>query len=290
MLSESNQVILFASICNVRRVMRNLRCKSKDINMTKEIKEIQVEDIEVGPYEQRVSYEDEDIGALAASIRRVGLIYPIVVSETDGKFKLIEGHRRLLAHKMIGREVINCIICEKDEAENTEISFAGNFFRKELTQIELAAAIADAHEKGGLGIDDLAAGFHKSSHWIREMIAVTQWPSDVQIAVHNRVLSLSAAANLSVITDDAYRAFLLVNAVQGGVTARTTASWLQAWRALMPVEEAVNAEPVPGQTIQIPAVPQAPCFCCAQQFAVDQVSHVPICGACIQILRKVGGV
>jgi len=258
--------------------------------MNREIREVRIEDIVIGEHEQRVSYEDADIGALAASISRLGLLYPIIVYEKDGKFSLVEGHRRLLAHKILGRQVIECIISQSEKTDSTEISFAGNFFRKDLSQIELAAAILGAHEHDGISIEELAAGFHKSVHWVREMIAVTTWSADVQQAVHGRFLSLSAASNLALITDDVYRDFLLQNAVQGGVTARTTASWLQAWRAMQPAEEAITSEPVsPGQS-QAPAVPQAPCFCCAQQFNVDQVSHVPICSACIQILRKVGEV
>lgn len=254
----------------------------------KEIKELRIEDIVIGDFEQRVSYEDDDIGALASSIRRLGLIYPIVVCEDGGKFSLVEGHRRLLAHKMLDKKTIFCLISDTKKETSTEVAFAGNFFHKELSPIELAAAIADANQQAKISIGDLAAGFHKSVHWVREMIAVTKWPEDVQKAVHGRFMSLSAASNLAIITDDVYRSFLLDNAVLGGVTARTTASWLQAWRALVPVEEAVTTEPGPPGQVAMPAVPQAPCFCCAQSFNVDQVSHVPVCSACIQILRKIG--
>lgn len=274
----------------MEKVTQNLQCNLKDQSTTMEIKEIRIEDIVIGDYEQRVSYEDEEIGALASSISRVGLIYPIIVCEDKGELTLIEGHRRVLAHKMLGRHVINCIVSGPDKPGSKEISFAGNFFRKELSQIELAAAISDAHEADGISIDELAAGFHKSPHWIREMIAVTNWPDEVQRAVHERLLSLSAASNLAVITDEIYRGFLLDNAVLGGVTARTTASWLQAWRSMASAEEAVKLGPADQGQPRTPAVPQAPCFCCAQQFPVDQVSHVPVCGACIQILRKVGEV
>lgn len=256
--------------------------------MPKEIRDVRIEDIVIGEHEQRASYEDADIEALASSISRRGLIYPIVVNESDGKFSLVEGHRRLLAHKKLGRQEIECLIIQCKKSESSEISFAGNFFRKELSQIELAAAIFGANEHDGISIEELAAGFHKSVHWVRQMIAVTKWPSDVQQAVHGRFLSLSAAANLAIITDDVYRDFLLQNAVQGGVTARTTASWLQAWRQMEPVEEALLSEPVtPGQSTR-PAVPQAPCFFCGQPFPVDQVSHVPLCTTCIPIVRKVG--
>ncbi len=256
----------------------------------KEIREIRLEDITIGEYEQRVNYEDDDIDSLASSIRRLGLIYPIVVSEIDGKFTLLEGHRRLLAHKKLGWHVIVCSISEPRSAGYKEIAFAGNFFRKDLSQIELAAAISDAHKRDGMSIEDLAAGFHKKEEWVRRMIAILAWPKDVQQCVHERLLSVSAASNLAQIPDATYREFLIKNAAVGGATARTTASWLQAWQSMEPVEDAVVAEPVGGVVPVSPAVPQAPCFCCVQSFPVDQVSHVPVCSACVQILRKVGEV
>lgn len=254
----------------------------------KELKSIPLSKIVVGEHEQRLSYEDADIVGLAASIKRLGLLYPIVVERDGDDFKIVEGHRRRLAVIKLGWIEVDCFVASSGKSKNVEVAFAGNFFRKELTPIELASAIYDSHKAGGLSVEELAAGFYKSTDWVRRMMAVMNWPNDVQEAVQARVMSLSAAANLALIEDPVYRNFLLQNAAEGGCTARTTASWLQAWRTMMPPEEAISAEPAgPGAQIT-PSVPQAPCFCCAQQFPIDQVSHVPVCSACVQILRKVG--
>lgn len=258
--------------------------------MLKDIRAIKLEEIVVGEYEQRASYEDVDIENIAASIKRIGLIYPIVVSEEGGKFSLVEGHRRFLAYKKLGKTHIPCVIITSKESGLREIAFAGNFFRKDLSAIELAGSIKDALDHGGMSIEQIAEGFNKKPDWVRRMVAILTWPADVQVAVHERVMSVSAAANLALIPDDTYRAFLIENAVLGGVTARTTASWLQAYGAMQTVEEAITSEPVGPGSSRAPAVPQTPCFCCVQQFPVDQVSHVPVCSACIQILRKIGGV
>jgi len=120
------------------------------------------------------------------------------------------------------------------------------------------------------------------------MIAIAGWQADVLEAIHECKLSVSAASNLAVVTDDSYRIFLVRNAVEQGATARTTASWLQAWRAMQPQEEAITSEPAPAGPVSVPMVPQAPCLCCAQMFKVNEMSHVPVCGACIQIIRQVG--
>jgi len=114
------------------------------------------------------------------------------------------------------------------------------------------------------------------------------WSADVLDAVHNGVISVSAAANLAEVAEDSYRAFLLRSAVDNGATARTTAAWLQAYRASQPPEEALTAEPAAGRQPAQPLIPQVPCFACGQVFRQDSVSHLPLCGGCITAIRNVG--
>lgn len=253
-----------------------------------EIVEIPIEKIKVGEHEQRLDRDPGELDGLAASIGRLGLIYPLVVYPSGDGFVLVEGHRRLAAHKRLGKQTVRCIV-ESAGAERTEeIAFAGNFFREDLTPVELACAIKDSVDRGTMQVKEIAAGFHRSEHWVQSMIAITDWSKDVLKAIHNGGLSVSAASNLACVTDDRYRDFLVRNAVEQGATARTTAAWLQAFRAMQPPEEAITAEPVAGRTISAPAVPQAPCFLCSRVFDVNMMSHLPICGECIQTVRQAG--
>lgn len=254
-----------------------------------EIEQLVIDKIKVGAYEQRLDREDEGIAELAASIRRIGVIVPLVVVGEDDGFTVVAGHRRLAAAKMVGLKTVPAIRRDSNDAAVKEISFAENFFRRDLSPVELAAALKDGVEQQGLSVEELAKGFHKSEHWVRSMMAIWGWPVDVQEAVHRGKISVSAASNLAVITDEEYRVFLVRNAVEQGATARTTAAWLQAWRALEPAEEAVSAEPVGAKSPPVPLVPQAPCLACGDIFPVDRMSHVPMCGECIKIFRQGGG-
>jgi len=254
----------------------------------KEIVEIPIGKIKAGEHEQRLEQTDNAIDELAASIRKFGILVPLIVNSSDDQYVLIAGHRRLQAAKMAGLSSVPVVLRAGNTAENLQVSFAENFFRKDLSSVELACAIKDSYNKDTLTVKELAAGFHRSEHWVQRMMAVADWPDDVLEAVHNERLSVSAASNLVCVTDDSYRGFLVRNAVEQGATARTTAAWLQAWRNMQPPEEAITSEPVSMGTHQTPMVPQAPCLCCAQLFKVNEMSHVPVCGACIQIIRQVG--
>jgi len=253
-----------------------------------EITEVLIKEIKAGEHDQRLETEDPDIPELAASILRIGIINPLILVAADDGLHLIAGHRRLVAARLAGLRVVPCIVRTSEKAVDSEITFAENFFRKDLSPIELAGALKDCMLRGTMTISELAAGFHRSEHWVRSMIAIGDWPSDVQEAIHVKAISVSAASNLALVTDPAYRSFLVRNAAEQGATARTTAAWLQAFQAMQPPEQAITAEPVPAGPAQVPLVPQAPCLCCAQQFPVNQMSHVPVCGACIRIIRQVG--
>lgn len=253
-----------------------------------QVQEIPIEKIVVGEHEQRIEILDDDIEILAASIGRVGLLYPLVVRAKDNEFVLVEGHRRLAACKNLGRKKVLCSVENIGIETAAEIAFAGNIFRKDLSPLEIASSIKDVLDSGTLDAEQLAAALHRSKDWVGRMIDVLDWPADVLLAIHQGWLSVSAGHNLALVTDDSYRDFLLKNGEEGGVTARTTAAWLQAWRSMQPPEQAVNAEPAtPGRHNQ-PAVPQAPCICCGNVFRTDELSHVPACVKCIKLIREVG--
>jgi len=250
--------------------------------------EVEIQKIQVGEHEQRLDKDDEEINGLAASIGRVGVLVPLILEKSGDTFQLVSGHRRLLASKRVGLSVVPCIVKDSAEADADEVTFAENFFRRDLSPVELACALKGSLAKESMTVEELAAGFNRSVHWVNSMLAIADCPADVLEAIHNEKISVSAASNLACVTEPVYRQFLVRNAVESGATARATAAWLQAWRSMQPPEEAVQAEPLPPGNVPVSLVPQAPCLCCAQLFEVNMMSHVPVCGACIQILRTVG--
>lgn len=252
------------------------------------VHDVPIEEVQAGEHDQRLETEDPGIAELAASIGRIGIINPLVVVDVDGVLHLIAGHRRLVAARVAGCHFVPCIIRASEKAVDSEITFAENFFRKDLSPVELAAALKDCLEQKIMTVTEMAAGFHKKEHWVHAMVAIADWPVDVLDAIHAEEISVSAGSNLACITEPTYRAFLVRNAVEQGATARTTAAWLQAFRAMLPPEAAVTAEPIPAGAPQVPLIPQAPCICCGRQFPVNKMSHVPTCGECIPIIREVG--
>lgn len=253
-----------------------------------EVKDIPIGKIVVGEHVQRLVVDDDTISELAASISRIGIVNPLMVSADGDQYLLVAGHRRLQAAKRCGLTTVPCIVADAEKNVAAEVSFAENLFRKDLSPLELACAIKDCIDKKTMTAEELAAGLHRSAEWLRRMVSMLDWPADVLDAIHAGWLSVSAAHNVALIEEETYRQFLLRNAQESGATARTTAAWLQAWRSMAPADQAITAEPVSGESRPTPMVPQAPCICCSNVFRTDELSHVPVCAGCIRAIRSIG--
>jgi len=253
-----------------------------------EVVQVPILKLVTGPHKLRLELDSDALDELAASIRRIGIIVPLLVSPEGDSFVVIAGHRRLMAARMVGLQALPCCVREDSQAVGAEVSIAENLFRTDLTPIEQAAAIKDILDEKIMDVLEIAHVVHRSVHWVTAQLDMLSWPADVLEVIHNGKLSVSAGSNLALVNDESYRVFLVRNAVEQGATARTTAAWLQAWRAQMPPEAALEQPPVAGPQLVQPALPQAPCVCCSQMFRTDALAMVLICTACLNAVRGVG--
>lgn len=203
---------------------------------------IELEEIDAGENPLRLEGENKGIAELSETISRIGLINPLVVAPgSDGdRYRLIAGHRRFAACRIAGLKEVQVRIIEGDQREICEIALAENLFRKDLSPVEMAVAVVALMKEGGMAREEVASICHRPSAWVREQEEIVSWPADVQNAVHNGWLSVSAASNLALVYDDAHRRSLLNQAKQKGATARATAAWLQEW--LSPVSPQPGAD------------------------------------------------
>ena len=246
-----------------------------------QIQEIAVNQIKVGKHDKRATEEDPEINELAASIRSLGVLVPLIVEREGDTFHLVSGHRRILAATRVGLSNVPCVVKDSAEARATETAFAENIFRKDLSPIELACAMQDAVVSRGFDVKKLADVFHRSEQWVRAMLAIWDWPAEIQQAIHTKKISVSAARNLAAISDPQYRNFLLQTAIENGVTARVTAAWLQAWQLSRPAEEALTQVPVDGVIPAVAVIPKAPCLFCCNIFRTDGLNYMPVCPTCL---------
>jgi len=208
---------------------------------------VEIEKIYAGENPLRLEGKNKGIDELAESISRIGLINPLVVVPENGRYSLIAGHRRFAACRRVGVKEVQVRIIEGNRREICEIALAENLFRKDLSPLEMAVAVVALIKEGGMNREQVANICHRSTAWVQEQEEIVSWSPDVQQAIHEGWISVSAASNLALIEDDDHRKFLLSQAKEHSATARTTAEWLQAWRLLVLPQEPLrlNLVPVP---------------------------------------------
>jgi len=191
--------------------------------------------------------KNKGIDELAESISRIGLINPLVVVSENGRYSLIAGYRRFAACRRAGLKEVQVCIVEGNRRDICEIALEEFLFGKDLSPVEMAVAVVALIKEGGMDHEQVARIYQRSTAWVQEQEEIVSWPPDVQQAIHEGWLSVSAASNLALVEDDDHRKFLLSQAKEHGATAQTTATWLKAWRSSVPLREPLqlNFVPVP---------------------------------------------
>lgn len=109
---------------------------------------VPIEDISRSPNQPRKLFEESQLKELADSIDEVGLLQPITVRKLDNlKYELIAGERRLRAHHLLGKSVIEAIIIDANNVEASLLTLAENLKRQDLTDYEIFIGLNSLDEK-----------------------------------------------------------------------------------------------------------------------------------------------
>ena len=109
---------------------------------------VQIDDIKPGMYQPRKNFDNEALYELADSIKRNGLIQPIIVAKSDSGYVIIAGERRWRACRIAGLREIPVIVKNLHDKEMLEYALIENIQRKDLHPIELMNAYSHLLDKG----------------------------------------------------------------------------------------------------------------------------------------------
>ena len=255
--------------------------------MNGKLKYVAVEKIASDSDSMRLGIGGESFRELVASIRRDGVITPVLLREKNGGYEVIAGHRRMEAVRELRLGEVPAYITDCDDAGRAGLCFAENLFRQDLSAIEQAAAIVDCLKSGEFTEGSLASALGRSEQWIRHNIIIASWPDDLQQVVHEGRLSVSAAQNLAVITDNMHRKMLVDYACENGATARTTAAWLQAWQAGRLSDFPGDVDVEPAKKGAPPIEPYTLCAVCKNPLKMIELSYLPVCARCSEIVMEI---
>lgn len=187
--------------------------------------EVAVSSIEVNPHQPRMHFDEESLSELAASIRAVGVLQPLLVRTTrPGAYQLIAGERRLKAAQRAGLTNVPVIIRDATDAASAEQALIENVHREDLGPLEEAAAYQQLLEDFGLTHDQLASRVGKNRATISNAIRLLGLPASVQQLIADRRLTAGHAKVLLSITDRVQQERVAQQVVRDGLSVRATES------------------------------------------------------------------
>jgi ParB family chromosome partitioning protein len=153
-------------------------------------------------HQPRRNFSEAGIQELAASIREVGILQPLVVRATEEGFELIAGERRLRAAKEAGLDRVPVLIRQAHEGESMELALVENLQREDLNPLETAAAYQALMESFGLSRDQLASRLGKSRAAVTNTIRLVQLPESVRDMLSESRISEGHARALLALGDE----------------------------------------------------------------------------------------
>ncbi|MCA9051500.1 MAG: ParB/RepB/Spo0J family partition protein [Planctomycetaceae bacterium] len=165
--------------------------------------EISIELIERNPFQPRREFDQSAIDELAESLRKHGVLQPLLVRAVGDRYQLIAGERRWRAARQIGLDTIPCRVVEMEDRAVCEAAIEENLKRQDLNVIEKAQAFREYLEKFGGTIEDLSRQLSLNRSTVSNMLRLLELPEIVQEAVRQERISGGHARALLPLSADA---------------------------------------------------------------------------------------
>ncbi len=166
------------------------------------ITEIEITQIKTNPYQPRKEFSEESINELAESIKKHGLLQPVVLIKENESFILVAGERRLRAVKKLGKEKIKAIITDYTKEDLREYALIENIQREDLNAVEIALSLYELIKEHGYTHDELAKNLGKSRTYITNMLRVLNLPENVLEKVRKNEISFGHAKMLVTLPEE----------------------------------------------------------------------------------------
>lgn len=200
-----------------------------------------IDSLEPNPLQPRSRWSDDELDALAGSIREHGIIQPIIVTRGSGSvpYQIIAGERRWRAARRAGLSSVPILIREITGAQALEIALVENVQRADLNPIEEGLAYRQLVDEFGLTQAEVAERVGKSRPAVTNTLRLLDAPEEVRDAVVNDLISAGHARALLSMSDPAVQKLLLKRIISEGLSVR------QAERLAKQSADSAPAKPIP---------------------------------------------
>ncbi len=202
------------------------------------VNEIEVEKIDLNPYQPRTHFNEEALQELSDSIQKLGVIQPITVRALDGRFQLISGERRLRAAKLAGFKTIPAFTRTADDQGMLEMALVENIQREDLNAIEVAISYQRLIEECALTQETLGERVGKKRATVTNYLRLLRLPAEIQLGISESKISMGHARTLVNIDDKSLQLSIYNRIIAEDLSVRRVEELVRESQNNKPVKEA----------------------------------------------------
>lgn len=199
-ISQSSAI---AANANISVAETDIARKDESVENARMTDEVSIELVRPNPDQPRMHFNKEELEELSSSIKKDGLLQPILVREVNDGYEIIAGERRWQACKLAGMEKVPVRIKDADDMKVLELALIENLQRSDLNPIEEAYGYKRMMERSGRTQSEVAAAVSKGRSTIANALRLLDLPEEAQqLLYEERITAGHARAILSIPTEE----------------------------------------------------------------------------------------
>ena len=205
--------------------------------------ELDIDFIEVNPFQPRTNFSEESLRELASSIKELGIIQPITVRKIGfNKYQLVSGERRHRASKLIGLETIPAYIRIANDQESLEMALVENIQRQDLDPIEIALSYQRLIDEINLTQEQMSERVGKKRSTIANYLRLLKLDPIIQTGMRDGFISMGHGRALITVEDTATQLDIYEKILSNELSVRDTENLVRNYNTTQEVKVAPKKE------------------------------------------------
>jgi len=207
------------------------------------IVELDLDTIEINPFQPRTSFNEETLRELASSIKELGVIQPITVRKLGfNKYQLVSGERRLRASKIIGLQTIPSYIRIANDQESLEMALVENIQRQDLDPIEIALSYQRLIDEIKLTQEQMSDRVGKKRSTITNYLRLLKLDPIIQTGMRDGFISMGHGRAIINVDDQTAQLAIYEKIISSKLSVRDTEALVRHYQSDNLVKEAETKE------------------------------------------------
>jgi ParB family chromosome partitioning protein len=211
--------------------------------------ELELDAIEINPFQPRTNFNEESLQELATSIKELGVIQPITVRKLDfNKFQLISGERRLRASRLAGLTSVPAYIRIANDNESLVMALVENIQRHDLDPIEIALSYQRLIDEIQLTQEQMSDRVGKKRSTIANYLRLLRLDPIIQTGIRDGFISMGHGRAIINIEDQDAQAAIYQKIVSQNLSVRETETLVKNYQESL---KPASAKPAKGSSFEI---------------------------------------